>query len=29
MTIFYRITHEQPSPELPAGPQYEACCARS
>ena len=23
MTIFYRITHEQPSPELPAGPQYD------
>jgi hypothetical protein len=23
MTIFYRITHEQPTPELPDGPQYD------
>ena len=23
MTIFYRITHEPPSPELPPGPQYD------
>ncbi len=23
MTIFYRITHEPPSPELPAAPQYD------